>query len=1292
MPSLKSYEWRSVYETGPRDKGLDLVAEFYRPALERATKYDRITGYFNSGGLNAASRGIESFFESGGEMRLIVGHQLQQTDRPVFEALADELQETLEEFKQRENLSDRVYLLASLLAEERLSIRVAVPARDNWGIFHPKLGVFYDGEHRLSFEGSVNETAGGWRKNFERFKVHRSWVEGQDIYVERDAETFDRLWNDNHDYVRVYDLPKAIREEWIEWLDSQKSGDVQTVVKEILDDGLDVSEDLHPEHVVARAGDMPGGLHLADELATIEPWPHQRVVSDTAVSAYPNGFMFSDEVGLGKTIEIGYTLLRLGLTGEVGTVLLLVPASLQSQWQEELWEKFNLPTYLHDRAPDRSHQFIDPLGNAHEAPGVDELDLSTAEREESWTGSPVWRFVHENQGGTLPTVVLMSWHTARLNRYHDCVAPQMGRRVRMRNDIPGTARGLAPEGREGVWDVVVVDEAHNARRNTQLHKLLTRLRAHVHCFYLASATPMQLHYEELHDLLSLFDLPEGWSNRNAFARFFEFRQALVETIELSERRAESSGEAYDRALRDVFDDQSGYGETITEAVLRTIASKLGEHIEDVRPRALRCCRLVVEYGEKFDNLEEIVSQALEVNEVTGAVNRQSKYVRSLLRPGSVLGVVSERDKREALAQLDFKSWKALLQVLQQAHPIAAYIHRNTRDTLRKYQRAGVLNESVPNRSAKIEPISLEATDERTKEVYDRIENYTTEFYKRAEEAQDQKNRAIGFVMTTYRQRLTSSVNAIRKSLQRRLDKLHRQRRQLDSGREAIQPNLSSIDVSEMANAEDGRIGEGDARFEEVGPAANEEGRQLLVDEIEALESFISEVRNIGEDPKLKQLRDDLRQFEKDRHDRVLIFTQYTDTLEYVRDALKSTYRSQIATFTGDGATWWDEEAQDWVGVTKEQVKRSFADDNGRVEKLIGTSAMSEGLNLQFCGVLINYDLPWNPMKVEQRIGRIDRIGQKYDTIEILNYKYEETVDGDIYDALDARIGMFEDVVGDVQPILSRVEKTIRERAMSGTRDEVTDSREVVDQISDEEQQKSTVEIPDPLQDVGDNDVTIEEDVRRDARLDAWKSYRHPDIDEIGVASKHHPPYDIQSLETAFVENERLREAGVEFTPIDELSPEAIPDKLQEESALYLVTVPPDWNEPEIPEETVAATLVADRANTVAVTFRPPHLEDYPSLRLLAPGDRLFDKMLATLDAAALPPNADWLQVAWESRSGTLTSDRGDLSYRLVGAYLQDNFSIRLENGVWRLEEGAAEAIETWGREFEAIRPLRGNKI
>ena len=96
----------------------------------------------------------------------------------------------------------------------------------------------------------------------------------------------------------------------------------------------------------------------------------------------------------------------------------------------------------------------------------------------------------------------------------------------------------------------------------------------------------------------------------------------------------------------------------------------------------------------------------------------------------------------------------------------------------------------------------------------------------------------------------------------------------------------------------------------------------------------------------------------------------------------------------------------------------------KVKILLCTESASEGLNLQTCGVLINFDMPWNPMRVEQRIGRIDRIGQRHPKVWIRNYFLDETIEASVYKALSNRIAWFEDVVGALQPILHRVGQAI----------------------------------------------------------------------------------------------------------------------------------------------------------------------------------------------------------------------------------------------------------------------------
>ena len=119
----------------------------------------------------------------------------------------------------------------------------------------------------------------------------------------------------------------------------------------------------------------------------------------------------------------------------------------------------------------------------------------------------------------------------------------------------------------------------------------------------------------------------------------------------------------------------------------------------------------------------------------------------------------------------------------------------------------------------------------------------------------------------------------------------------------------------------------------------------------------------------------------------------------------------------------------WRAIGRDDPKRRFRE--GEADVLLCIDATAEGLNFQFCGALINYDLPWNPMRVEQRIGRIDRLGQAHSSIRIVNLHYEGTVETDLYRALRNRIGLFESVVGRLQPILAQLPRAISDAVLAG---------------------------------------------------------------------------------------------------------------------------------------------------------------------------------------------------------------------------------------------------------------------
>jgi len=293
-------------------------------------------------------------------------------------------------------------------------------------------------------------------------------------------------------------------------------------------------------------------------------------------------------------------------------------------------------------------------------------------------------------------------------------------------------------------------------------------------------------------------------------------------------------------------------------------------------------------------------------------------------------------------------------------------------------------------------------------LYNRIEEYITQFYQKYEN----ERRGLGFVMTVYRRRLTSSFWAVRCSLERRLKFL--------SGIAGVETLLTDEDAEQEEL-------ELDIFEEEDAGTDGQSGSQTMrfAAELAYVRDFIQELKQLSvADSKLEVLKAELNQVFKQRAT-VLIFTQYTDTMDYLREQLRHVYGKEVACYSGRGGEVWNGIA--WVLTTKEAVKADFRE--GKIRILLGTESASEGLNLQTCGVLINYDMPWNPMRVEQRIGRIDRIGQEYPVVWISNYFYRDTIEDQIYQRLADRINWFEVVVGDLQPILAQVGEVTKRLAM-----------------------------------------------------------------------------------------------------------------------------------------------------------------------------------------------------------------------------------------------------------------------
>jgi SNF2 family DNA or RNA helicase len=176
-------------------------------------------------------------------------------------------------------------------------------------------------------------------------------------------------------------------------------------------------------------------------------------------------------------------------------------------------------------------------------------------------------------------------------------------------------------------------------------------------------------------------------------------------------------------------------------------------------------------------------------------------------------------------------------------------------------------------------------------------------------------------------------------------------------------------------------------------------------ELEAIQEKIDEIETVTKQERLFDIVDEVRQHVE--MGRVIVFTQFRATQQQVLQALEEQGYTTHAFHGGHSSQ------------EKEEIVDQFRQEGG---VLVSTDAMSEGRNLQFCNIMVNYDLPWNPMKIEQRIGRIHRIGQKREVF-VFNMALEGTIEEYVLDRLYHKIDLFQQTVGELSTILTRLEES-----------------------------------------------------------------------------------------------------------------------------------------------------------------------------------------------------------------------------------------------------------------------------
>jgi len=252
-----------------------------------------------------------------------------------------------------------------------------------------------------------------------------------------------------------------------------------------------------------------------------------------------------------------------------------------------------------------------------------------------------------------------------------------------------------------------------------------------------------------------------------------------------------------------------------------------------------------------------------------------------------------------------------------------------------------------------------------------------------------RQNAVGFQMVILQKLLASSSRALLVSLLKRRERMA----------ETAASDLT-VEMAEMLLDDDSEAAE---VVGALGGASEHE--------IAELDEIITELKQIRVDSKAKLLRSNVKLlFADDPDAKVLIFTEFRETQSMLLELLAS--YAEVHAFHGQLSA-----------EQKDAAVNRFRVGTGP-QVLVSTEAGGEGRNFQFCHLIVNYDLPWNPMKVEQRIGRVDRIGQEHPVL-IFNFHVKGTIEGRILEVLERRINIFEEAVGGLDPILGEAETDIR---------------------------------------------------------------------------------------------------------------------------------------------------------------------------------------------------------------------------------------------------------------------------
>ena len=288
-----------------------------------------------------------------------------------------------------------------------------------------------------------------------------------------------------------------------------------------------------------------------------------------------------------------------------------------------------------------------------------------------------------------------------------------------------------------------------------------------------------------------------------------------------------------------------------------------------------------------------------------------------------------------------------------------------------------------------------------KELYNELSDYVNTQYNKAL-TKDKKNN-VAFALVILQRRLASSTYALRNSLDRRKTRLQ----ELLAGAEDKKQSLSTIDFETIDDLSEEERWKEEEIWETLSVAENRVELEREIETLKTLADMAQEIIESETEIKVRELKNTLAKLNADfSGEKILIFTESRDTLSYLQSKIKA-WGYTVTVIHG--------------GLKLDERIKAENEFKNRTQILIATEAAGEGINLQFCHLMINYDLPWNPNRLEQRMGRIHRYGQTKECF-VVNLVAEDTREGMVLTALFKKIEEIQNALGSdkVFDVLSEV--------------------------------------------------------------------------------------------------------------------------------------------------------------------------------------------------------------------------------------------------------------------------------